>query len=85
VSADEELRAARELTAIYAEHGAALRRLLRRQGVADANLDDAIQDVFVVLLRRIGDHDSERAGIAAWVRGIARRIASNRRRAERRA
>ncbi len=53
-------------------------RTLRHYGVPDATLDDATQDVFVVVHRRLGDYDG-RAPLRSWLIGIARRVASRHR------
>lgn len=74
------------LAGLFAQHRPRLRAILRRLGVGDANLDDAVQDVFVVLVRRIEEHDgADEGSLQAWLRGIARRIASNHRRGATRA
>jgi len=46
---------------------------LRRLGVPESAVDDALQEVFLVVLRRLGESPlhSERA----WILGVARRIA----------
>ncbi len=53
-------------------------RTLRHYGVVDAGLDDATQDVFVVVHRRLADFDG-RAPLRSWLIGIARRVASRHR------
>lgn len=53
-------------------------RTLRHYGVPDAALDDATQDVFVVVHRRLDDYD-DRAPLRSWLIGIARRVASRHR------
>ncbi len=53
-------------------------RTLRHYGVPDAGLDDATQDVFVVVHRRLADFDG-RAPLRSWLIGIARRVASRHR------
>jgi RNA polymerase sigma-70 factor (ECF subfamily) len=69
--------------AIYGEHFRGVWRTLRRLGVADAQLDDAAQDVFVVVHRRLGDFDGR--SLRGWLYAIAVRVASDyRREAERR-
>jgi RNA polymerase sigma-70 factor (ECF subfamily) len=57
-------------------------RSLRRLGVRPADLDDAMQEVFVVAARRLGDIESGRE--RAFLFGIAVRVASTRRRTLRR-
>jgi len=54
-----------------ARHQDYLRARLRGLGVSGANLDDAVQDVFEVLIRRIGDYDS-RFSLRQWMAGVAR-------------
>jgi len=53
-------------------------RTLRHYGVPDAGLDDATQDVFVVVHRRLSDFDG-RGPLRSWLIGIARRVASRHR------
>jgi RNA polymerase sigma-70 factor, ECF subfamily len=69
--------------ALYREHFDFVFRNLRRLGVGEAAIDDALQDVYLVALRRIDDY---RAGThaKAWLFAIALRIASNHRRGRRR-
>lgn len=59
-------------------HHAYLRTRLRGLGVADADLDDAVQDVFEVLVRRISDYDS-RFSLRQWMAGVARKVAKRHR------
>jgi RNA polymerase sigma-70 factor (ECF subfamily) len=54
-------------------------RVLRRLGVSQAQLDDAAQDVFLVVQRRLGQFDHA-APLRSWVFGIAVRVASDYRR-----
>ncbi len=58
-------------------------RNLRRLGVPEAQVDDAVQDVFLIVHRRLGDLHG-RASLRAWVCGIVTRVASDHRRAIRR-
>jgi RNA polymerase sigma-70 factor, ECF subfamily len=59
-------------------------RSLRRLGVAAEQLDDAVQDVFVVALRREGEFEG-RSSHRTWLFGIAQNVARDCRRRERRA
>lgn len=59
---------------VYAEHYDATWRLLRALGVPAAQLDDATQDVFMVVHRRLPSFDFE-APVRRWILGIARKIA----------
>lgn len=71
------------LEVIYREHFRSVWRLLRRLGVGEAQLDDATQDVFLVVQRRLVEFDGA-APVRAWVFAIAVRVASEyRRRASR--
>jgi RNA polymerase sigma-70 factor (ECF subfamily) len=58
-------------------------RVLARLGVAPASLDDATQEVFVVVYRRRESYDSA-TPIRSWLYGIARRVAANEHRGKRR-
>lgn len=59
---------------VYARHHDAVWRTLAALGVPDASLDDGVQEVFVVVYRRLGD--PQRYGsVRAWIYAIARRVA----------
>jgi RNA polymerase sigma-70 factor (ECF subfamily) len=58
-------------------------RSLRRLGVAESQIDDATQEVFLVVHRRLGDFEG-RSSIKTWLFGIALRVASDVRRWNRR-
>jgi RNA polymerase sigma-70 factor (ECF subfamily) len=64
-------------------HAPLVRRALRSLGVDADAIDDAMQDVFAVLVRRQGDFDRERS-LVNWIWGIARGVASTHRRSRRR-
>lgn len=65
-------------------HTEYLRGRLRGLGVGESDLDDAMQDVFEVLVRRIGDYDS-RFSLRQWMAGVARKVARRHREREVRA
>ncbi|MBA3461871.1 MAG: RNA polymerase sigma factor [Deltaproteobacteria bacterium] len=65
--------------AVYAEHVAFVWRVLRTFGVTEAQIEDAVQDVFVVVHRRLPEFEG-RAAITTWLFAIARRVASAARR-----
>jgi RNA polymerase sigma-70 factor, ECF subfamily len=67
------------LDSVYREHFQAVWRLLRRLGVPVAALDDAAQDVFLVVHRKLADFDP-RARLRSWVFAITVRVASEHRR-----
>jgi len=69
---------------VYATHVAFVWRVLCAFGVHEAQIEDAVQDVFVVVHRRLGEWQGK-AAITTWLFAIARRVAwSHRRRAVRR-
>jgi RNA polymerase sigma-70 factor, ECF subfamily len=67
----------------FRRHYALVHRMLRVYGVDEALLDDAAQEVFIVVHRRWGDYDG-RTAFRSWLIGIVRRVASGYRRAGRR-
>jgi RNA polymerase sigma-70 factor (ECF subfamily) len=58
-------------------------RVLRGMGVAEAQLEDATQEVFMVVLKKLESFDG-RANVKTWLFEIALRVASNQRRTVRR-
>jgi len=73
------------LRRIWAEHAPYVARALRHLGVHDAELDDALQEVFIVVHRRLPELRSAES-LRSWLYGIALRIAmAARRRAKQRA
>jgi RNA polymerase sigma-70 factor, ECF subfamily len=69
--------------ALYDEHFALVWRTLRRLGVPEAQVEDAAQEVFLVVHRRLGDFEG-RSSLKTWVCAIVARVASDARRALRR-
>jgi RNA polymerase sigma-70 factor (ECF subfamily) len=65
--------------AVYAEYFSFVWRCLRALGVRLSSLDDATQDVFVVVHRRL-PHFEGRSTMRTWLFGITRNVASNHRR-----
>lgn len=68
---------------VYDEHAETVWRGLRRLGVPEAAVDDAMQDVFVVVHRRLGEFEG-RSSVRTWLFGIALGVARNYRRSARR-
>ncbi len=68
---------------VFREHAAFVWRALRRLGVQDAEVDDLVQEVFLVVHRRM---DSFHGGssMRTWLYGICTRVVSEHRRAVRR-
>jgi RNA polymerase sigma-70 factor (ECF subfamily) len=67
------------LPEIYAAHADFVFRNLRRLGVHESNIDDAVQDVFLVVHRRLGDFEA-RAQVTTWLFGIVLRVSQSYRR-----
>jgi RNA polymerase sigma-70 factor (ECF subfamily) len=67
------------LPEIYGLHADFVFRNLRRLGVHESNIDDAVQDVFLVVHRRLGDFEA-RAQVTTWLFGIVLRVAQSYRR-----
>ncbi len=72
-----------DFSQIYEEYFDFVWRSVRRLGVAERALDDAVQDVFIVVHRRLGDFEG-RSTLKSWIFGIARRVAKDHRRRARR-
>lgn len=70
--------------ALYDAHAARVWRTALALGVERAELDDAVQDVFMVIHRRAGDF-AHRSSVTTWIYGITRRVAADYRRKARRA
>ncbi len=68
-----------ELERIVRDYSAMVQGALLRLGVPAHQLDDAAQEVFLVLSRRFEDFDAQRS-LASWLWGIARGVASTHRR-----
>jgi RNA polymerase sigma-70 factor (ECF subfamily) len=68
---------------IYEAHFAFVWRVLGRLGVASSLLDDATQDVFVVVHRQLSGFEG-RSSVKTWLSAIALRVARDYRRSARR-
>jgi RNA polymerase sigma-70 factor (ECF subfamily) len=68
----------------YNAHAPEIFRVLRRLGVADSAVEDAVQDVFAVAWRRREDFEG-RSSQRTWLYGIARKVARDYRRKRQRA
>lgn len=69
---------------LYDAHVDFVWRNLRRLGVAEADVDDRTQEVFVVAHRRLADFEERGHGPRAWLYQIVLRVASESRRHRRR-
>ena len=76
-------RLAPEKSTVFAQvfdaHATFVWRVLRRLGVPDADADDAVQDVFLVVHNKLVAYE-ERGSMRAWLFTISRQVASHRRR-----
>ena len=81
VDADEEVCTTPEQA--FERHFSMVWRSLRRLGVPASSLDDASQDVFLVLHRRWLDFEHQ-SSLKTWIYGILLRVASDHKRRARR-
>lgn len=68
---------------IYREQFRFVWRTVRRLGIEGALVDDVVQEVFVVVHRRLGDFEG-RSTAKTWLYGIVRRVVADHRRTLRR-
>lgn len=68
---------------IYAQHIGFVWRCLRVLGVPAALIDDAAQEVFLTVHRRLPEFRGD-SGVRTWIYGIVRNVAANQRRSQRR-
>lgn len=72
-------RPARDFASVYRDHHGFVWRTLRHLGVEPGRVDDAAQDTFLVVHRRLGEFEG-RAALSTWLFEIARRVAARYRR-----
>lgn len=65
------------LRALYEEHFQFVWRSLRRLGVREADVPDAVQDVFIVVHRKLSEFEG-RSKVTTWLFGISMRVARDR-------
>lgn len=63
---------------IYAEFGTFVWRNLRRLGIPETHIEDAVQDVFLVIHRRLPEFEG-RSSLRTWIFGIVMRVAARER------
>jgi RNA polymerase sigma-70 factor, ECF subfamily len=61
------------IEAIYEAHFDFVWRTARRLGASEAHVDDIVQEVFMVVQRRLADFEG-RSEVKTWLFGIARRV-----------
>jgi RNA polymerase sigma-70 factor (ECF subfamily) len=59
-------------------------RLLKRFGVHPAEVEDAAQEVFMIVHRRLAEFDATRGTVRSWIFAIVRGVSANRRRSNER-
>lgn len=69
-----------DFAAFYRAHGDYVWRCLQRLGVSGAELEDALQEVFLIAHRRLPDYDPARSRVTTWLYGIALNVTRNLRR-----
>lgn len=67
-----------DLEALYREHHGFVWRTLYHFGLRDEQVNDATQEVFITVHRRLGTFDG-RTSVKNWLYGIVRRVASDHR------
>lgn len=83
MKADPVPRALPTFEAVYDAHADFVYRGLRRLGVADAVVEDAFQEVFLVVLRKLPTFEG-RSAVTTWLYGIMLHVARSHRRSTRR-
>lgn len=68
-----------DLATVYRDHYEFVWRAVRRLGAPEAHVDDAVQDVFLVVHRRLADFEG-RSQLKTWLFGIAMRVVKDHRR-----
>ncbi len=68
-----------EFEALYREHHPFVWRIVRRLGIPELEVDDVVQDVFMVVHRRLPEFE-HRSSVRTWLFGIAYRVVRDRRR-----
>lgn len=76
-----QLSSVTDFNAVYRAEFPFVWRTLRALGVATSSLDDAVQDVFIVVHRQLPGFE-QRASLRSWIFAIAYNVASNHRRRE---
>lgn len=69
---------------LYRRYYARVWRTLACLGIPESAVEDAVQDVFVVVHRRLGDPDQYRS-LKSWIYAVTRRVAWHHRRGQQRA
>lgn len=65
-----------DFASVYEEHAPYVRRVLAQRGVRPVDLDDVLQDVFIVVHRQLSSFEG-RSNIQTWLHSVAWRAAAN--------
>ncbi len=84
VTRRDESSSAVQIAEIFSAHADFVWRSLRRLGVPAADVDDALQEVFLVVHRRIAQYE-DRGLMRAWLFSISRQVSSHYHRGAKRA
>src|SRR5882672_9108529 len=74
VTRRDESSAAAQIARVFGEHADFVWRSLRRLRVPAADVDDALQEVFLVVYRRIAEYE-DRGLMRAWLFSISQQVA----------
>jgi RNA polymerase sigma-70 factor (ECF subfamily) len=66
-----------DIVDLYNAHGRYVWRRLQQMGVHECDLEDALQEVFVVAFRNVKNYDPNQAKVTTWLFGIALNVARN--------
>ena len=69
-----------QLNALFREQAGFVWRVVKRLGVPEADAEDAVQEVFLVVAKRFHEYE-ERGALRAWLVAIARQVAQHAQRA----
>ena len=72
----DESSAAAQIAGVFSKHADFVWRSLRRLGVPSADVDDALQEVFLVVHRRLAEYE-DRGLMRAWLFSISRQVSSH--------
>jgi RNA polymerase sigma-70 factor (ECF subfamily) len=77
----ERPRKAGEFADLFRAHASFVWRVLRRLGVPEADAEDVLQEVFLVVHSKLAEYE-EHGSVRAWLFTISRQVASGHRRSE---
>jgi RNA polymerase sigma-70 factor, ECF subfamily len=60
---------------VYDAYAPFVWRSLQRMGVPESDLEDALQEVFIVVHRKLDQYDADRAKLSTWLFGITLNVA----------